>query len=134
MSTERGFTVLEVLIAFTIAALATSVLLQASLGGLQAAGVAGRYEEATSRARSHLAALGTALAPSDTEDEDGSGYHWHLRVAPIASVVVGADVAGRTPVRATLYSISVAISWRERERTRLVELDSKRIGTTPVPQ
>ena len=140
---EHGFTLLEVLVAFAIAALARSVLFQGALAGLRSAGVAGRYEEALSRARSHLAALGDSLVPMDTQGEDGgtssdehdshpdSSYHWHVRVSPLTSTVRGGDVIGGLPAtRTTLYHVSVAVSWQDGSSTRTVELDSERLGTT----
>ncbi len=130
---------IEVLVAFAIAALALSLLVQGATGGLRAASVAGRYEEALSRARSHLAAIGGALTPMDTQGEEGGvpdtaderKYHWHVRITPLASAVRGGDVIGGAPgVRTTLYSVQVAISWQEGGRNRAVELDTKRLGVT----
>jgi len=138
---ERGFTLLEVLVAFAIAALALSVLFHGALAGLRSAGVAGRYEEALSRARSHLAALGWNLAATDLQGDDGapsresdahrgSSYHWHVRVSPLAATVRGGGVVGGAPaVRITLYAVSVAVSWQEDGRQRVVELDSERLNT-----
>jgi len=100
MSDERGFTLLEVLVAFVIAAMAVAVLVEGVLGGLRSADVAGRYEEAIARARSRLAALGTNIVAGDTQGDDGGSYHWHLRVAPNASKLIASDVvrgAGTDP-------------------------------------
>lgn len=142
-SREQGFTLLEVLVAFAIAALALSVLFQGAIAGLRSAGVAGRYEEALSRARSHLAALGESLSPMDMQGDYGgtssdehdnrpdSSYHWHVRVSPLTSTVRGGDVIGGLPaIRTTLYQVSVAVSWQDGSNTRTVELDSERLGAT----
>lgn len=130
---------IEVLVAFAIAALALSLLVKGAIGGLRAASVAGRYEEALSRARSHLAAIGGTLTSMDTQGNEGgvsdttgeSGYHWRVRITPLASVVRGGDVIGGAPgVRTTLYRVQVAISWQEGHQNRVVELDTKRLGAT----
>ena len=139
---ERGFTLLEVLVAFAIAALALLVLFQGALAGLHSAGIAGRYDEALSRARSQLAALSGSLSAMDLQGDDDetssrerdgqqdSSYHWRVRVSPIASTVRGGDVVGGLPaIRTTLYAVSVAVSWQEDGRRRVVELDSERLGT-----
>ncbi len=84
---DRGFTLLEVLVAFIIAALALGVLFNGATASLTEAGVVGRYEEALSRAQSHLAAAshGTPTSLVSGEGEEGHGFHWAVRIAPIAN-------------------------------------------------
>lgn len=133
MSGERGFTLLEVLIALVITTVAVAMLFDGAMGGLRSADVAGRYEEAIARARSRLAALGTNIVAGDTQGDDGGPYHWHMRVAPIASTLIASDVLNGIPAtRATLYSVSVAVSWGKEGRARAVQLDTKRVGTVPA--
>lgn len=135
MRHERGFMLLEVLVAFTIAALALAVLFDGTLGGLRATRIAGSYQEAVARARSHLAALdsrATRLVPGDQQGDDGSGFHWRTRVVPLATTVVGTasqpPMTGGTAVREVLYSVSATISWQEDGRQRQVMLESQRLG------
>ncbi len=117
---EGGFTLLEVLVAFVIAALALSILVSASVDGLTNASEAGRYADALARARSHLAGIPWPPEAGDFQGDDGEGYHWHLRVVR--------DQSGAT-VRAsaiTLYDVAVSIDWSEGSRKRVVQLDTKR--------
>ena len=117
---ERGFTLLEVLVAFVIAALALGVLFRGTIDGLYGAQTAARYEEAVTRAQSHLAALTAgSLAPGDRQGDDGNGFHWRERITPV-----------ETTAPAALYAVSVAVSWTDGSR-RTVELDSERIGAAP---
>ena len=151
MRSERGFTLLEVLVAFIIAALALGVLFQGALGGLQSVRVAGHYEEALSRARSHLATLdrGGALVAGERTGDDGSGFHWRIRIAPLATAAVAAaaapalpgavasgaasapDAAGPSAARAALYAVRVTVSWTSDGGAREVVLDSERVGPAP---
>jgi general secretion pathway protein I len=134
MRRDRGFTLLEVVIAFAIAALALGVMFKAAIGGMSAVGTAGRYEEAISRAKSHLAAVGRdgPLSAGETQGDDGSAYRWRIRIVQVAAITQNtnpltpfAQASFRKP---TLYSVEVGISWSESGRSREVLLQTQRIG------
>jgi general secretion pathway protein I len=114
---EAGFTLIEVLVAFVIAIVALSVMVHAAVDGLRGATMSGRYQEAMARARSHLAAVGDAPAASDRQGDEGDGFHWHVRIAPITTAALAQHG------QATLLAVSVAISWAGRS----VQLDSERL-------
>jgi general secretion pathway protein I len=131
---ERGFTLLEAIVAFAIAALALGILFRAATGGIVAVATAGRYEEAVSRAKSHMAAIGHdgPLGETQTEGDDGGGFHWRIRIVPLASANAGGNQpapflqpASRKP---TLFSVEVGISWTEGGRHREFLLQSQRLG------
>jgi len=126
---SNGFTLLEVLVALAIASIALIGLFQAGSGGLFAADTAVRAEEAVQRAESHLAAVGrdAALVQGEFNDDDGGGYHWRLRVQPVATRPVLAP-QGNTPATATLFEVEVAISWPGRAGDRSVVLKTLRPG------
>jgi general secretion pathway protein I len=133
MSRERGFTLLEVLIAFIIAALALGVMFDASLGGLRASETASHYQEALSLARSHLAAVGVpGLAGRHASGDDGRGFRWTLRIRPAGTVSLprgpDEDPAQGPAAQATLYGITVTESWKSDGGERQVRLDSARLG------
>ncbi len=129
-SHSGGFTLLEVVVALAIAAMALVGLFQAGSGGLFAVDTAARAQEAVQRAQSHLAAVGrdAALVQGDFTDDDGGGYRWHLRVRPVATRQVLA-VGGNSNATATLYDVEVAILWPGRSGDRSVVLKTVRLGT-----
>jgi general secretion pathway protein I len=123
---EGGFLLLEVLVAFVIASLALAVLFQGAVAGMRASDLAGRYEQAVTRARSHLAAMGdraSRLVPGTQSGDDGSGYHWSVRVEPAAAL----SLAGPPARQVVLYRVSVTESWGTGEaRRRAVQLTTVR--------
>ncbi|HEX4172408.1 MAG TPA: prepilin-type N-terminal cleavage/methylation domain-containing protein [Acetobacteraceae bacterium] len=131
-ATQRGFTLLEVLIALVIAGLALGVLYNAGLTGLLATQAASQNEQAIARARSHLtlATHASPLVAGDWQGDDGGGFAWHLRVTPIASTTVrpayAATPRGSSSFPLTLYSVTVWISWVGNRRE--VRLDTEQIG------
>jgi general secretion pathway protein I len=124
-----GFTLLEVVVALAIAAVALVGLFRAGSGGLFAVDTAARAQEGIQRAQSHLAAVGrdAALVQGEFTDDDGGGYRWRLRVRPVASRALAPD--GNSARPATLYDVEVAISWPGRSGDRSVVLKTLRLGT-----
>jgi len=135
MSVERmprsaGFTLLEVVVALAIAAVALVGLFQAGSGGLFAVDTAARVQEAVQRAQSHLAAVGrdAALVEGDFTDEDGGGFRWRLQVRPVGSRQVLTAGANANETQ-TLFDVEVAISWPGHSGDRAVVLKTLRLGT-----
>jgi general secretion pathway protein I len=115
-----GFTLIEVLVAFIIAALALAVLFNAGIDSLRASSLSAEYQEAIARARSHLAAAVDASQPGDRQGDDGDGFYWHVRTVPLGHIVTPSG-------EATLLAVSVAISWGH-GRGRQVELDTEQVA------
>lgn len=129
-----GFTLLEVLVAFIIAALALAALLQGAAGGLQNARVAAHTQEAVARAQSRLATLSATLQPGELSGDDGGGFLWRTVVQPGPAVVVPrpATQLGQQAVdRTVLYAVAVAVSWRSDGGQRQVVLETQRLGLAP---
>lgn len=127
MARDRGFTLLEVLIAFIIAALALGVLFRAAVENRAGTGIAAAYQEALARARSRLAALDAGpIAGQDRQGDDGGGFRWRVRVAALQ---VGAAAAGGPAPM--LFAVDVGVSWVFDGRERSVQLETRRLGLAP---
>lgn len=117
---QSGFTLLEVLVALAIAGLALAVMSEAATGGFLASKTAAGYQEALSRAKSHMASLGsdTTVVPGQAEGDDGGGYHWRYRVIEIGRQEQPAGLA--------LYEIEVGVAWSAGGHRREVVLRTER--------
>lgn len=124
----RGFTLLEVVVAFVIAALALGVMFRIATDSLQESAISARYEEAVVRAKSHLAMATDAgsLMPGNWSGDDGGGYRWQLEVKPISQATAEPNGGSQIPI--ALYDVRVSIIWSEGDHTREVRLDTEQIG------
>src|ERR1700730_15770014 len=116
----NGFTLLEIVVAVSIAGLALIGLFQAGSTGLFAANTAGRGGGGNERAQSQRAAFGRAgdSLPAEIEGDDGGGYHWRLRASPVRAWQPSQPAAGATAL--VLYDVEAEISWRSAGRNRSV--------------
>ncbi len=129
---DRGFTLLEVLVAFAIAALALAALTQGAAGGLRSARVAGHVQEALSRARSHLVAAALAPAAGEQQGEDGGGYAWRVTTAPVRTAAPGRQGVDPPRIgRAVLYAVRVRVSWSLDGGPHEVTLTTQALGAAP---
>jgi general secretion pathway protein I len=131
-----GFTLIEVLVAFVIAALALGVLYEGAGDGLRAGQRAGRVVEALSLARSHIAALGAGpLVAGEQAGADGGGYRWRGRVTQLAAHPLGGSGLAATAQgpRLVLYGIAVREEWTGDRGTQAVTLQSERLALAAPP-
>jgi general secretion pathway protein I len=106
----RGFSLLEVLVAFIILALALGVLMRIFSGGLGNIGTAEHYSRAVAIAESELASIGVGVPLTEGESTGGAedGYTWRTSVRrheasiqPVEAAVLPVD----------LYQVEVTVNW-----------------------
>ena len=124
-SAQSGFTLIEVVVALAIAAMGLSLLMAAASTGLGNAHLADQTIEATRRAQSRLAEVGTTspLDPGLRSGDDGGGFSWRSRIS--SPVLHGSRPAGGSKVMG-LFTVEVTISWRSGNSIKSVSLQSKR--------
>ena len=124
-SSSRGFTLLEVLVAFTVFALSAGALMQSLSAGMRSGDAAERVGRATALAQSKLAELELApgaslgLREGSYRDAD-AGYGWRSEVAVTDPAFP--DPEQELPVR--LYTISVDVLWKHAGRAQSLRLQT----------
>jgi len=123
---QSGYSLIEVLVAFSILAMALAVLLKIFSAGLRNVDAASEYAQAVSIADAELAVPGVLepLQPGITQGEEDGGYYWVRDVSEFRPVNRPDYVD--TPVLP--YLISVEVTWSAGRGERTVRLDTIRIG------
>jgi len=132
-SRAHGFTLLEILVAFTVMALVVAVLMRVFSGGLQGIGLAENYARATSVAESKLAAVGSEipLQPGDLSGTDADKYQWRITIQPFEEDKDPAQAQLGQPqavMRVQLFQVAVQVSWSEFGKERQVALNTMMLG------
>lgn len=126
----RGFSLLEILVAFVIMALTLGVLLQVFSSGLRTAMVAEEYGEATRLAGSLLTEVSVVrpLERGERSGEfEGTPYRWQVAVAPLSMQALAPNASERFDT----LEIVVRVSWAAGRGERDVELRSLRLEARP---
>jgi len=125
----RGFTLLEVVVAFAIFALTTAAVMRTIGNSLSMSTVSARHAVATLIAESRLAAVGVEnpLAAGETTGRAAGGFDWRARVAAID---VEETDSGETAAagRVQPFAITVTVGWRDGGRDRSVTLRTVRVA------
>jgi general secretion pathway protein I len=127
----RGFTLIEVLVAFAVAALLLVPLLRIFSGGIGGLRRADRAATAALWAESVLEARDgeVALAEGAEDGDLAGGYHWHRTVSLYADPSLPPQQATLVP-----YALTLTVSWQERGRDRAVTLQTLRLAPPPRQQ
>jgi general secretion pathway protein I len=106
---QQGFSLLEILMAFSILALSLGILLKIFAGGVNTAVIAEEYTAAVQIAESLMA--GTAESAIEIGQQSGlenEKYHWLVEVSPFQFNPENVDPK---TLKSTLLKVKVTVSW-----------------------
>jgi general secretion pathway protein I len=128
-SDRSGFTLIEVLVAFTILGVALLALFDVFSTGLKNVKVSEGYATATTLAESKLATLGVTgpLVDQVQKGEFDARYHWEATVRRLA---IGEPTTGQ-PAVVEPYQLTVTVTWGRGNDHREVSLSTIRLATVP---
>jgi len=126
---EKGFTLIEVLVAFVMLALVLGTAFEIFSTGLARAGELENQSKALVVAQSRLAATGTeeAVKEGDTQGEsEDRRFHWAVSVRKVDD---GANPAAPVPSVYAMFRIDVRVNWTGADtRERSIALATVMLG------
>ena len=122
---QRGFTLIEILVAFMILAMSLTVLFRIFSGGLRNVALSEDYALAVLVAESQLASIGISepLEPGVITGKWDARFRWERLVKPYRPWEHDKDLT--TPMLA--YRVTVNVDWEHAGRTRQFSLSSVRL-------
>ncbi len=127
---QRGFTLLEILVAFVVLATAVAILYRTFSTGLQGVQALSGYNEAIALAEARLGTLGLEKPIKEGEDSgnsDDGRFKWTIVVRPYTPPATQADPGGIVTAHELLRA-TVTVTWDEvAAQKRSIELSTVRI-------
>lgn len=122
MNKQRGFSLLEILIAFSILALSLGILLKIFSAGVNNAAVAEDYTAAVQIAESLMAKTGVEMPfqAGQSSGLENEKYHWLVEVSPFefnpekvdaTAITSNTEKGDTTAITAVLFKVKVIVSW-----------------------
>ena len=127
-SSQLGFSLLEILVAFAIAAMALGMLYRVSGNNARQASNLAQHERAMILAQSLLAAHAVVPAQGLHETGQAAGYGWTVDSRPYPTAVNNA-----APQAARLHEVRIDVAWQDGDVQRTFELSSLRPQRLPQP-
>jgi general secretion pathway protein I len=127
MNKEHGFSLLEILIAFSILALALGILLNIFSSGVNNAAVAEEYTTAVQIAETLMAQTGveTELQAGQTLGQKDEKYRWLVTVTSFSPSIAKLNLQAIT---ATLFKVKVSVNWGDaNDNDRQIELTTLKL-------
>ncbi len=123
-SREEGFSLLEVMVAFTILSVSIGVLMQAFGGGTSLLSNAADQGRAVSLARSQMARVGHEWPLTEGEySGQWQKYQWRVILEPYVP-----EEAVQILQRTRLLKATVMVTWEDRGRDRTYTLSTLRLA------
>jgi len=122
---NSGYTLIEVLVAFMILALALTVLLRIFAGGVRNVSVSSEYARAVLIAESHLAAAGIdgLLSPGESSGIEDGSYEWTRTVHEYTPSPDYKASVRNVPA----YYVTVSVQWPHGDGTRSIDISTVRL-------
>ncbi|MBT4836008.1 MAG: type II secretion system protein [Methylococcales bacterium] len=127
-ATEKGFSLLEILVAFAIMSISLGVLLQIFSSGMRTALLSDRYTNATIHAQSKLAVVGAEIPmqQGETEGDIDDIFRWKIIINPYQWWDDDEEDPSES-IPFVAFEVISTVSWGKEGKERTVSLKTMRL-------
>ena len=122
---NRGFTLIETLVAFMILSISLVVVLELFSGSLKSIRISNDYEHGVFHAKKKMEEILVfeRLDPVSDQGELADGYKWYVEVVPERNIP-----EDRPDATLALFKIKVKIEWRKFGRVKDIVLTTQKVA------
>jgi len=121
---EKGFTLIEVVIALAILGIGLTVIIELFSGGLRLARISEEYTRGANYARIKMGEIASqqGIKEGDEEGKFDETYRWEVGVKKIDILPIEKTIEFKPPVE--FYQIKVTILWKSGSKERSMSAES----------
>jgi general secretion pathway protein I len=123
---DKGFTLIEVVVAVAILGIALTVVIELFAGGLRLARTSKEYTKAVSYAHTKMEDIGSQqnIEEGVSEGEFDDVYHWRVEMKKVNILPVERPWEVKPPVE--LFQVRVDVLWRSGSKEKCTRIESYR--------
>jgi len=120
---EKGFTLIEIMVAMAVLAIALTVIFELFSGGLRLAGKSENYSRAIFYGRQLLEeiCLQKNLSENEEEGEFAGGYTWRYEIKPLSVLI---EQNGDNNFSLKIFDVKVSVFWPSGENKKTINFET----------
>ncbi len=123
---QKGLSLLEILVAFSIMAMALGVLYRATGSSVRSVSIIDATQRAASLAQSLMALRDAVPASGWIDAGETAGFKWNIRSAPYQTTVTN-------PAVPPLHEVVIGVRWADAGVERSIQVTTLRPERSPLP-